>query len=166
MASGPRYKVAFRRRREGRTDYRQRARLLRARIARAVVRTSSRHTSVQLVQYDAQGDRVLASAHSRELIGLGWNKSTGNLPAAYLTGYLAGMKAKAKGVDEAVLDIGLKEPVKGAACFAVLKGLLDAGVEVPHGEEVIPSEDRLKGKHIGPDLEKLIEEVKNKMEVE
>lgn len=164
MANGPRYKVPFRRRREGRTDYRQRAALLRARLPRAVVRTTLRHTSVQLVEYDAQGDRILASAHSRELPDLGWTSSTGNLPAAYLTGYLAGKRAVKKGMDEAVLDIGLKEPVKGSAAFATLKGLLDAGLEIPHGEEILPSADRLKGKHINADIEKMIEEVKNRME--
>ncbi len=166
MGSGPRYKVAFRRRREGRTDYRSRQKLLRGGVPRAVVRTSLRHSSVQLVAYDAKGDRVLATAHSSELIELGWNKSTGNLPAAYLTGYLAGLRAKAKGVEEAVLDIGLREPIKGSACFAVLKGLLDAGIEVPHGEEILPPEDRIKGKHISPEMDKLVEDVKNKMEVE
>ncbi|MCU0860825.1 MAG: 50S ribosomal protein L18 [Methanomassiliicoccales archaeon] len=166
MATGPRYKVAFRRRREGRTDYRQRAALLRARLPRAVVRTTLRHTSVQLVEYDAQGDLVLATAHSHELLDLGWKASTGNLPAAYLTGYLAGMRAKKKGVSEAVLDIGLKEPVKGAACFATLKGLLDAGLDIPHSEEILPSQDRIKGKHINADIEKMVEEVKNRMEVD
>lgn len=166
MATGPRYKVPFRRRREGRTDYRQRRALLRARLPRAVVRTTLRNTSVQVVEYDAKGDRILASAHSNELRDLGWKASTGNLPAAYLTGYLAGMRAKKKGVDEAVLDIGLKEPVKGAACFATLKGLLDAGVEIPHSEDILPGEDRLKGKHINADIEKMIEEVKNRMEVD
>lgn len=164
MASGPRYKVPFRRRREGRTDYRQRAALLRARVPRAVVRTSLRHTSVQLVEFDAQGDRIVASAHSRELTDMGWKSSTGNLPAAYLTGYLAGKRAVKKGVDQAVLDIGLKEPVKGSAAFATLKGMLDAGLEIPHGEEILPSEDRLKGKHINADIEKMVEEVKNRME--
>jgi len=166
MANGPRYKVAFRRRREGRTDFRQRAALLRARIPRAVVRTSLRHTSVQLVSYDAKGDFVVATAHSRELLDLGWKASTGNLPAAYLTGYLAGMRAKKKGVEEAVLDIGLKEPVKGAACFATLKGLLDAGVDIPHSKEILPSADRVKGKHINAEMEKMMEEVKNRMEVD
>jgi large subunit ribosomal protein L18 len=166
MANGPRYKVAFRRRREGRTDFRQRAALLRARIPRAVVRTSLRHTSVQLVSYDAKGDFVVATAHSRELLDLGWKASTGNLPAAYLTGYLAGMRAKKKGVEEAVLDIGLKEPVKGAACFATLKGLLDAGVDIPHSKEILPSADRVKGKHINAEMEKMMDEVKNRMEVD
>ncbi|QLH75338.1 MAG: 50S ribosomal protein L18 [Methanomassiliicoccales archaeon] len=166
MATGPRYKVPFRRRREGRTDYRQRARLLRARVPRAVVRISLRNVSVQIVDYDPKGDRVLATAHSRELVEKGWDKACGNLPAAYLTGYLAGKRAKEKGIDEAVLDIGLKVPANGSGVFAALKGLLDAGVEIPHGEEVIPSKDRLMGKHIGDDVEKLVNDVKNRMEAD
>lgn len=164
MAQGPRYKVPFRRRREGRTDYRQRARLLRARIPRAVVRTSLNNTSVQFIQYDAVGDRVVASANSKELSKLGWTSSAGNIPAAYLTGYLAGKRAKKGGVEEAVLDIGLKVPAKGAAVFAALKGMLDAGLDIPHGREILPSDERIRGKHIGESMEKLFVEVKGKME--
>jgi len=166
MAEGPRYKVPFRRRREGRTDYRQRQRLLRARIPRAVVRMSLRNTSIQFISYDAQGDKVLATATSKELAKMGWSGSTGNIPAAYLTGYLAGKRAVKEGVESAVLDIGLKEPVKGAGCFAALKGMLDAGVEIPHGEEVLPAEERIKGHHISDDIEKMMNEVKNRMEAE
>jgi large subunit ribosomal protein L18 len=164
MARGPRHRVPFRRRRDGRTDYRQRAKLLRARIPRAVVRTSLRNTSVQFIEYESGGDKVLASANSKELADMGWSLSTGNIPAAYLTGYLAGKRAKKAGVEEAVLDIGLKVPVKGAACFATLKGLLDAGLEIPHGEEIFPPDERIKGHHIGENVEKLFVEVKSKME--
>jgi len=164
MAQGPRYKMAFRRRREGRTDYRQRARLLRARVPRAVVRTTLRHTSVQIVEFDPQGDKVLVTAHSRELLEMGWNKATGNVPAAYLTGYLAGKKAVAKGLTEAVLDIGLKVPAKGATVFAALKGMLDAGMNIPHGKEVLPSKERLAGTNIGDDVENLIKDIKTRME--
>ena len=71
------------------------------------------------------------------------DQATGNLPAAYLTGYLAGKRASEKGMNDAVLDIGLKEPAKGAAVFAALKGMLDAGLEIPHGKEVLPPKDRL-----------------------
>jgi len=86
MATGPRYRVAFRRRREGKTDYRQRQRLLRSRIPRAVVRMSSKNTYIQFIAYDEIGDKVLASASSKELTKFGWTAPTGNLPAAYLTG--------------------------------------------------------------------------------
>jgi large subunit ribosomal protein L18 len=166
MANGPRYKVPFRRRREGRTDYRQRARLLRARIPRAVVRISLRNVSVQIIDYDPQGDKVVATAHSRELSEMGWDKACGNLPAAYLTGFLAGKRAKKKGVDSAVLDIGLRNPSKGSGVFAALKGIIDAGVEIPHGEQVLPTKDRLVGKHIGEGIEKLVHDVKNRMEAD
>ena len=166
MAQGPRYRVPFRRRREGRTDYRQRQRLLRGRKPRAVVRLSLKNTAIQFVKYDDKGDEVLATASSKELTNMGWTGSTGNIPAAYLTGYLAGKRAMKQGIEEAVLDIGLKEPVKGAGCFAALKGMLDAGVAIPHGEEVIPAEDRIKGRHISNEIENMMNQVKSRMEAE
>jgi large subunit ribosomal protein L18 len=42
----------------------------------------------------------------------------------------------------------MHEPVKGAKIFAVLKGAVDAGMDVPHQEGVLPSEDRTTGAHI------------------
>lgn len=164
MARGPAYKVPFRRRREGRTNYRQRARLLRAGVPRAVVRHSLKHTTVQFVEYDPQGDRVLIAAHSKELEKVGWEAALGNLPSAYLTGYIAGKRALEKGIDRAVLDIGLRPPTKGASCFATLRGILDAGVDIPHGEGVIPPEDRLMGKHISEDMERTIKSIMDQME--
>ncbi len=164
MADGPRYRVPFRRRREGRTDYRQRQRLLRGRVPRAVVRISHQNANVQFIAYDEVGDRVLAAATSKELTKLGWTAATGNLPAAYLTGYLAGKRAVQNGIEEAVLDIGLKGPARGSAVFAALKGMLDAGVNIPHGEEVLPSPERISGAHIDEKLSKTMEEVKSRME--
>jgi len=163
MAQGPRYKVPFRRRREGRTDYRQRARLLRARVPRAVVRQSNKYTVVQFIDYDAAGDRVIVSVHSRNLKGLGWTSTTDNIPAAYLTGYMAGKKALKNGVDTAVLDIGLKVPAKGASCFATLKGMVDAGMNIPHGKEILPPEERIMGEHISTDLKAQVENIREKM---
>ena len=146
MAYGPRYKVNFRRRREGRTDYRQRQRLLRARVPRAVVRLSLRNARVQFIDFDFAGDKVLAQASSKELTKLGWTAATGNIPASYLTGYLAGKRALANGVEQAVLDIGQKVPAKGSNVFAALKGMVDAGVDIPYGEGC-SLHDRLAGKH-------------------
>ena len=45
MATGPRYKVAFRRRRENRTDYYARRRLLSGQEARAIVRRSNKNVN-------------------------------------------------------------------------------------------------------------------------
>src|SRR5687768_18409510 len=98
MANGPRYHVQFRRRREGRTDYRTRLALLRSGEHRVVVRKTLRNVIVQVVAFDPTGDKVVASAEARELAKLGWTGYTRNTPSAYLTGLLAGMRAKAAGV--------------------------------------------------------------------
>jgi large subunit ribosomal protein L18 len=102
----------------------------------------------QITVAKPQGDHVLVSAHSRELKKYDWKAPEGNLPAAYLTGFLCGLKARAQGVKEVILDIGLHSPSKGARIFATLKGVLDAGVEVPHSEEKLPDEKRIEGEHI------------------
>lgn len=163
MSTGPRYKVPFRRRREGRTDYRRRAALLRGRTVRLVVRKSNKHVRVQFIDYSDKGDRVLASAVSLELAKHGWTGSGKSTPGAYLTGYLAGRRAKEKGLAEAVLDIGLREPTKGAVVFAALKGALDAGIEVPHSDDMLPGKDRLEGKHMRHDATAMFEAVKAKI---
>ena len=115
---------------------------------RLVARSSLKNTSAQIVSAKPNGDLVLASAHSRELVQkYNWQAATGNIPAAYLTGLLCGLEAKAKGVTEAILDLGLVAPTKGAKAFAVLSGVVDAGVKVPHDEAKIVK-DRLRGDHI------------------
>lgn len=149
MAKGALYKVPFRRRREGLTNYRQRRKLILSRKPLLVVRKTNKHIIAQLIKPSLRGDLVLASATSMEIArDYGWRGSTKNTPMAYLVGYLLGLKALRQGLEEAVLYIGLHRPTKGARVFAVLKGVLDAGLKIPHGEEVMPSEDRIKGRHI------------------
>jgi len=147
MARNARYRVALRRRREGKTDYQARKALVLSGRLRLVARSSLKNVSVQIVAAKPVGDVVLAAAHSRELKKFGWTAPTGNVPAAYLTGFLCGLKAKAKGVSEAILDIGLVAPTKGSKLFAVLSGVVDAGIPVPHDEAKIVKEI-LKGEHI------------------
>ncbi len=149
MATGPRYRVPFRRRREGKTNYRSRRALVLSRVPRLVVRLSLKHAIVQVIEAESIGDKVLVSAHSNELSkAYGWLSNRGNIPSAYLTGLLCGFKAMANGVDKAFLDIGLHIPSKGTRIFAALKGAVDAGVEVPHSEDILPDEGRISGKHI------------------
>ena len=148
-AKGPKYSVPFRRRREGKTDYRARRALILSKMPRIVARGSLKHMTVQVVNAKVEGDEVLASAHSKELVrDYGWKGACGNVPAAYLTGLLCGLKALQKGIKKAILDIGLRTPVKGSRVFAVLKGALDAGLEVPHSEEILPDDSRIRGEHI------------------
>jgi len=161
MATGSRYLVAFRRRREGRTDYYQRTRLVVADAPRMVVRRTNRHIIIQLVTAEIEGDKTLVSANSAELEKYGYTGATANTPAAYLTGLLFAAKAKKAGQDRAILDIGLNRATPGARVFAALKGAVDAGLEIPYGESVIPSDDRLKGEHIAAYNDKAKDLVKN-----
>ncbi|MFW3145255.1 MAG: 50S ribosomal protein L18 [Thermoplasmatota archaeon] len=147
MAQGPRYHVPFRRRREGKTDYRARLRLLKSGLPRAVVRKSNTGTKVQLIKYDEAGDRVLVQAASTDLKKMGWEHSLKDIPASYLVGLIAGVKASKAEIEEAVLDIGLNEPTKGSRVFAALKGMLDAGLQVPHGEGIFPEDERIEGEN-------------------
>ena len=148
MAKNSSYRVHLRRRREGKTDYQARKALVTSRKPRLVTRASLKNVEVQIIIAKPHGDEVLAAANSRELIKTyRWKAPTGNIPAAYLTGLLCGLKAKAAGIKEAILDIGLVSPTKGSKIFAVLSGVVDAGVAVPHSEEKIVKE-RMKGEHI------------------
>jgi large subunit ribosomal protein L18 len=128
-------------------------------MPRLVTRTSINNIIAQIIVAKPKGDEVLVSAHSRELVKYGWKAPRGNLSAAYLTGFLCGLKARAHGVEGAILDIGLYPPTKGARVFAVLKGVLDAKVNVPHSESKLPDEKRIKGEHIAKYAESLASDV-------
>lgn len=167
--------IQFRRKRQGKTDYKKRLRLLSSRKLRLVVRKTNKNVIVQIIEFKPEGDDVVVSAHSNELKKHGWRCAKRNLPAAYLTGLLCGLKAKKANIKEAVLDIGMVPAIKGSLVYAALKGAIDSGLEVPHSKEVLPSDDRLSGKHIGSntvtkftrfdakDVAKNFEEVKNKI---
>ena len=96
----------------------------------------------------------------------GWpdSNSRKNIPASYLTGFALGKSAIAAGHDEAVLDIGLAASTNGNRVFAALKGMVDAGLEIPHGDSVLPEEDRLNGAHIDDSYASTVEATKNKIE--
>jgi large subunit ribosomal protein L18 len=139
------FTVPFRRKQEGKTDYKVRLALLKSKKLRLVVRKSNKNVSAQLAKYDEKGDVIVYSAHSSELKKYGWDISKSSTPAVYLVGLLLGVKAKG---EEAILDIGLQNPIKGAKMFAVLKGAADGGLVIPFSEEVLPKKERLEGKHL------------------
>jgi large subunit ribosomal protein L18 len=108
--------------------------------------------------YEPTGDRVLAAAESRELGQVGFPLSARvSTPASYLTGYLAGLRAKARGATQAVLDTGLRRPSPGGRILGALQGLLDAGIFIPHGKSAFPPIERLSGTHLEHKLPKPIE---------
>lgn len=153
-ASGPTYRVQFRRRREGKTDYRKRLRLLFSRKPRVVVRKSNKNIRMQLVLTDELGDKTFVSVISSELKRYDYEGGGCNTPAAYLTGLLFGKKAKGAGFDEAIFDIGLHTPLHGSNVYAALKGTVDSGLTVPHDPSVFPSDERIRGEHIAKFFQK------------
>jgi large subunit ribosomal protein L18 len=161
---GPRYSVKPRRRLEGKTNYRKRLKLLRSGKVRMVVRKSLKNTQIQFVGYKEGGDNILATANSNELTNkYNWKFSTSTTPAAYLTGILAGKRAKDKGIDECVIDTGRHPPATGSKIFASIKGVVDAGIECTHNEEKLPSEDRIMGKHLDKGITPAVNDIKSKI---
>jgi len=139
--------VFFRRKRQGKTDYKKRLGMLKSGKHRLVIRKSLMNTYVQVVEYDPDGDKVIAAASTKELKKLGWKFATSSVPAAYLAGLLCAKKAKLS--KEAILDAppfaGL---AKGCRIYSALKGAIDGGLKVNASEEIFPSQDRITGKHI------------------
>lgn len=148
MAHKSTFTTPFRRRKEGKTNYVKRLDMLKKGVPRLVVRKTSRCIIAQFVQFDPLGDKTIAHVNSRQLEPFGWKAGKKNLPAAYLTGLLAGVRAKKKKVESAVLDIGFAMPHLKGWWASALKGAIDAGINIPVGKEALPSEERISGKHI------------------
>ena len=142
------FTVPFKRKREGRTYYRKRMKMLLSSKHRLVIRKSLRNIQASIIEYNPIGDKVLFTVNSRSLTKFGWKGNNGNLPSAYLIGMLAGKKAIEKGVKEAVLDIGFNNSTKGSRLYAALAGAIDSGLNIPCNPEILPSKDRIAGEHI------------------
>ena len=110
------------------------------------VNITNENTQVQVLKPGMTGDKVIASAHSRYLLEKGWQGSRKNIPAAYLTGYVAGKKALGKGAKDAILYTGTRKYTQRMA--AALKGVIDAGIQVPADTETFPPDERINGEHL------------------
>lgn len=147
------YTSTFRRIREKKTNYRKREKLLVGKKDFVTVNVSDQNISAQLIRPDLLGDKVMASVHSNELLSYGWKGSRKNIPSCYLVGLLLGKKCLQKKISSAILYIGKRHfTTKIAAC---LKGLSEAGMEMPFSENILPSEDRIQGNHIADYAKKL-----------
>ena len=159
----PKYKIKFRRRREGKTNYKKRLKLLLSGKPRLVFRRSNKYIIGQIIEYKPEGDVTLVEVNSKKLKNYGWSFSFKNLPAAYLTGLMVGKNAVKKGIEEAILDSGLYVSIKGNKIYSFVKGVIDGGLKVPVDESVFPSEERIYGKHINAEVEKSVKEIKEKI---
>ena len=140
------YSKILRRLREEKTNYKKRGTMLMGKRDFITVHITNENTQVQILKPGMTGDRVVASAHSRYLLEKGWQGSRKSVSAAYLTGYLAGKKALGEGAKDAILYTGTKKYTQRMA--AALKGVIDAGLQVPANEETFPSDERINGDHL------------------
>lgn len=145
----------FKRRREQKTDYAQRFSLLKSGKPRLVVRRALNNIHIQIIVSDDGKDKTVTEVISKSLKKYGWKGHCGNLPAAYLTGYIAGLSAAKHNIKEAIVDIGLKMSVKASSLYAAVYGAKDAGLSVSIGKEVLPSKERVSGEHISNYAQKL-----------
>ena len=154
MSKSKIFTVKYKRKREGKTNYKKRLNYIKSNLPRVVIRPSLKHVLLQIVEFHQNGDKILFSTNSQELKKLGWKASTGNIPAAYLTGLLCGTKIKGK-VKEIIADLGLNSVITNSRLFAAIKGLVDAGIKINVSEEVLPKQEKISGKVIADYASKL-----------
>ncbi len=163
-------KTLKRRRKEHKTDYLKRIKLLKSGSPRVVFKKTNKYILAQYVESKEAQDKVQVGITSKILIKYGWPKefegSLKSTPASYLTGLLIGKKILGKKLGKPVLDFGMIRVLHKNKVFAFLKGLKDSGIEVTCKEEFFPNEDRIKGKHLKKDFSKIFEEIKSKIENE
>jgi len=161
-------KTLKRRRKEHKTDYLKRIKLLKSGSPRVVFKKTNKYLIAQYVKSKEAQDKVEIGINSKTLIKYGWPKefegSLKSLPASYLTGLLIGKKILEKKLEKPVIDFGMIRVLHKNRAFAFLKGLKDSGIEMECKEEFFPNEDRIKGKHLKKDFSKMFEEIKSKIE--
>ncbi|MGV8085544.1 MAG: 50S ribosomal protein L18 [Candidatus Bilamarchaeum sp.] len=139
-ATSPIFKVSFRRRREGKTNFVKRLALIKSGLPRMVVRKSNAGILAQFIQFDEKGDKTLLTVNGSHLSKKYQWPSKRNAWTAYLVGLMAGKMAAKKGISEFVLDLGMQTPSKGAVLFAALKGAVDAGLKADYDKEKVPEQ--------------------------
>ncbi|KAB2075278.1 hypothetical protein ES319_A07G212000v1 [Gossypium barbadense] len=151
-----RFQVKFKRRREGKTDYRDPS-------YQSGQEQTNKDIVAQIIHASISGDIVLAAAYSHELPHYGLDVGLTNYAAAYCVGLLLARRVLKQlemdteyegnveftsfrqmdnnhvqiiaGSFRALLDVGLVRTTTGNHVFGVLKGALDGGVDIPHSEK-------------------------------
>lgn len=163
-------KTLKRRRKEHKTDYLNRIRLLKSGSSRIIFKKTNRYFITQYITSKEAKDKIVIGITSNNLLAYGWPKEFKNslksTPASYLTGLLIGKKILGKKLSKPIVDFGMLRVLHKNKAFAFLKGLKDSGIEIKCEEKFFPAEERIKGKHLKKDFSKIFEEIKSKIEKE
>jgi large subunit ribosomal protein L18 len=163
-------KVAKRRRRENKTDYSHRVKILKSGTPRVVFRKTNKYLIAQYTESFEAQDSMKIGISSKTLVKYGWPEdmkgSLKSIPASYLTGYLMGKKITKEKLAKPIIDFGMLRTNYKTKLFAFLKGMIDSGVEIPCKEEAFPEEERIQGKKMKRDFSKSFTEIKTKIDKE
>ena len=161
-------KTQKRRRNENKTDYGKRMKLLTSRKPRLVLRKTNRYVLGQYVTSKETQDKVELSANSKDLLEYGWPKefegSLKSIPAAYLTGFLIGKKIVKAKKENPIADFGMMRAIQKSKLYSFIKGVVDAGVKLPHDPKVFPEEARINGKNLKKDFTSFFSKIKSTIE--
>ncbi len=145
-------KVPKRRRREAKTDYLKRLKLLKSKKPRLVFRKTNRYVIAQYVVSKEAKDKVVIGINSKKLLKFKWpeekKSSLKSVPASYLTGYLIGKEINKQKLESPVIDIGMLRALHKSKIFAFIKGVIDAGIKLKYKKEIFPEDYRIKGEHL------------------
>ena len=142
------------RRKQNKTDYLGRLKLLKSGKPRVVFRKTNKYIITQYITSKQAQDKIILGVTSKDLMENGWTKESGSLksiPASYLTGYLIGKQIIKKGLETPIVDFGIIRVLHKTKTYAFLKGLIDSGVKIKC-EKGFPNEEKIKGKF---DIEKI-----------
>ncbi len=160
-------KTLKRRRKENKTDYGIRIKLLKAEVPRIIFRKSNKYIIAQYAISKEARDNIIIGVTSRILMKYGWPEdmigSLKSLPASYLTGFFLGKKIIEKKLETPIIDIGMIRSVNKNKVFSFIKGLIDAGIKIKCSEESFPKEERIKGKNLKRDFSVFFSRVKGKI---
>lgn len=154
---------------ENKTDYKARLKLLNSGRNRIVFRKTARYIIGQYVKSGEAKDYVILGLTSKELLKYGWPQSLQgslkSIPASYLTGFLLGKKILDKEEKpEAIFDIGLLRSIPKSRIYSFLKGVADSGINLKYKEEMIPDENRIKGRHLKNSIAENFNKIKENIE--
>ncbi len=160
-------KTQKRRRREGKTNYNRRLKLLKGDLPRIIFRKTNKYIITQYVTSTSAQDKVEFGVTSKDLLEFGWPKefegSLKSIPASYLTGFLIGKKIAEKKVKIPTADFQMYGKLHKTRAYAFMKGLIDAGVKLKYKKEIFPDEETITGKHLKKDFSKIFNEIKSKI---
>jgi len=156
--------VSKKRRREKKTNYLRRKRLLESNKPRIIIRKTNKYIILQYIESKFAQDKILYTTNSKDLIRYGWPKdkqgSLKNLGASYLSGVLFGqILKKNKQNKEVILDIGLIRSTSGSRVYAALKGVIDSGIKINADKKMFPDEKRIQSEKV----KDFFDQVKNKI---